>query len=210
MPDPWPNSRWVTPLEGMKNLPKMYGLDKAAHSAGLTTDRLKELCDAGLAPHYYVDGEGPLFRISELKAWMKDTLVTTIPGRMVPRQFHVYVPEVPKAGQVPPQLVGVDAIRRVPIMGRMSGVYFLVGDSVVVYVGQSVNVWARIATHFTEDRKNFSTAWFIPVVRSRLDEVERLFIKLLRPAYNQHSSDYEACRPDEVTRRWKESVEDEE
>jgi hypothetical protein len=62
-----------------------------------------------------------------------------------------------------------------------TGVYFLVGGDKVVYVGQSVNVYARIAYHTD---KVFDSFAFIPCGKEMLDSLESLYIHVLRPPLN--------------------------
>lgn len=63
-----------------------------------------------------------------------------------------------------------------------SGVYFLIRDGRVVYVGQSVNIHSRIATHIKD--KEFDSFSFIPFPRWELDVAESLYIHALRPEIN--------------------------
>ena len=63
-----------------------------------------------------------------------------------------------------------------------SGVYFLICDSSVVYVGQSVNVFSRIGTHANE--KKFDRFAFVPCEPSMLNKLESLYIHMLRPRLN--------------------------
>lgn len=65
-----------------------------------------------------------------------------------------------------------------------SGIYFLLRDAEVVYVGQSTNVFARVATHSNDTTKRFNRWCFIKVPRTSLDEVEQFYITLLRPEHN--------------------------
>ena len=62
-----------------------------------------------------------------------------------------------------------------------TGVYFLVGGDKVVYVGQSVNVYARIAYHTD---KVFDSFAFIPCDKDMLNSLESLYIHVLRPPLN--------------------------
>lgn len=62
-----------------------------------------------------------------------------------------------------------------------TGVYFLIGGNKVVYVGQSVNVYARIAYHTD---KIFDSFAFIPCEQNMLDALESLYIHVLRPPLN--------------------------
>jgi hypothetical protein len=62
-----------------------------------------------------------------------------------------------------------------------TGVYFLIDSGKVVYVGQSVNIYARIASHHD---KVFDSFAFIPCNKKTLDSLESLYIHTLRPALN--------------------------
>lgn len=61
------------------------------------------------------------------------------------------------------------------------GVYFLIDTGKVVYVGQSTNVYARIASHHD---KVFDSFAFMPCDKTVLDNLESLYIHILRPALN--------------------------
>ena len=63
------------------------------------------------------------------------------------------------------------------------GIYFLICQSRVVYVGQSVNVFSRIGAH-SNSGKEFDRFAFIPCKSEHLDFLESLYIHLLRPALN--------------------------
>ena len=62
-----------------------------------------------------------------------------------------------------------------------TGVYFLLKEGNVVYVGQSINVYARIMQH---KDKCFDTFAYIPCENGQLDILESLYIHLLRPSLN--------------------------
>lgn len=63
------------------------------------------------------------------------------------------------------------------------GVYFLVRDNKVIYVGQSLNVFQRIREH---EHKNFDRYAYIPCDESMLDKLESLYIYFLMPPLNGH------------------------
>lgn len=65
------------------------------------------------------------------------------------------------------------------------GVYFLLWKGEVVYVGQSVNVDARVSLHRDEKRKRFDSAVFIPFREQELDYYESAFMNAIRPKYNK-------------------------
>ncbi len=57
----------------------------------------------------------------------------------------------------------------------------LVKGDRVVYVGQSINVFARISGHHIKDFESFA---FIPCNQTILDRLESLYIHILRPPLN--------------------------
>lgn len=93
-------------------------------------------------------------------------------------------PTGPKKRRMPAEPEIVAASQAV---GSCVGVYFLVENMRVVYVGQSLNVHGRVATHATERRKHFDRYAYIQCDRSELDVLESLYIYSLRPLYNVDS-----------------------
>jgi hypothetical protein len=66
------------------------------------------------------------------------------------------------------------------------GVYFLIEGNRVVYVGQSINIMGRLASH---SQKNFEKVAFLPCPQESLSMVESFYIHMLRPRHNaQHDS----------------------
>lgn len=63
------------------------------------------------------------------------------------------------------------------------GVYFLIQANRVVYVGQSIDVLARIAKHRRE-RNDFDSFNILPCSVDELDELEEAYIFALTPKYN--------------------------
>jgi hypothetical protein len=61
------------------------------------------------------------------------------------------------------------------------GVYFLVEESRIVYVGQSTNVLARIQSHTD---KRFDAVAVLPVAAEHLDAMEAYYIDRFTPALN--------------------------
>ena len=64
----------------------------------------------------------------------------------------------------------------------MSGVYFLIQENEIVYVGQSVNIFARVATHIQQ--KEFDSYAFLECPPDKLIIYESLYIHSLRPKLN--------------------------
>lgn len=67
----------------------------------------------------------------------------------------------------------------------VSGVYFLFDGDEIVYVGQSKNVHARIATHMSEGLKVFTHWAFIQLPDGERLEAERYLIELFKPKYHR-------------------------
>jgi hypothetical protein len=66
-----------------------------------------------------------------------------------------------------------------------SGVYFLVLQEHVVYVGQSTNVLSRIGSHSQNPLMKFDASFYVPIQRKNLLEAERKWIKEFDPQYNR-------------------------
>lgn len=68
---------------------------------------------------------------------------------------------------------------------QICGVYFLLHDKEVVYVGQSVAILYRVHQHVVEGKKSFNRWCYIDVKKDQLNEVEQFYITLLRPRLNK-------------------------
>lgn len=67
---------------------------------------------------------------------------------------------------------------------KTCGVYFLMHEKEIVYVGQSVNCTLRIGNHLNDGQKAFDSYFFVECPESRLDEMEAKYIVKFRPKYN--------------------------
>lgn len=67
------------------------------------------------------------------------------------------------------------------------GIYFLVHNNRVVYVGQSVNIPARVGHHKTAG-KTFDRVAFVACQQEHLNILESLYIHILRPPLNGDSN----------------------
>lgn len=76
-----------------------------------------------------------------------------------------------------------------------SGVYFLVNKGAVVYVGQSTNVFARVASHLVTQNKVGCRWAFIPTPVDQLNVMESLYIHMLRPELNGRTQTGELVAP---------------
>jgi hypothetical protein len=154
----------------------------------VSPERLLELSEAGMAPHYIVDGE-VMFGAQETKEWVNHNLVVRRPGshiggemltavNVMPATSDVSVPVALRAiaGMLIPMSVSGAETLAVP------GVYFLCHGEQVVYVGQSINVFGRVGAHI--GNKTFDRVYFVRVPESDLNFVEGRLIEQLAPRYN--------------------------
>lgn len=67
----------------------------------------------------------------------------------------------------------------------LSGVYFLIKDNKIVYVGESSCIFSRISQHYKEEIKNFDFFHY-ELYEGEINrkQKERKYIKKFRPIYN--------------------------
>ena len=70
------------------------------------------------------------------------------------------------------------------IDGRACGIYFLLRDKEIVYIGQSVDCFSRVSSHARDKMKNFNRACYVPVPQKELDDIEATMIALFKPEHN--------------------------
>lgn len=69
-------------------------------------------------------------------------------------------------------------------LGQNTGVYFLLHQAVVVYVGQSIDLFNRIGRHAREGGKVFDAFTYILCSADELDKLEETYVTALMPRYN--------------------------
>lgn len=67
----------------------------------------------------------------------------------------------------------------------MCAIYFLIAGAEIVYVGQSTNVYRRLAQHFAKKIIEFDRYFVLPCQAELLDVLEAKYISELRPAANR-------------------------
>lgn len=67
---------------------------------------------------------------------------------------------------------------------KTCGIYFLVHEQEIVYVGQSINCHIRIGSHLNDELKVFDSYFVVECPESRLDEMEAKYIVKFRPRFN--------------------------
>ena len=162
----------------------------AAHKLRMSEQRLQELIDGDIAPHRHTDNGPPEISLTELSAWVKQNLTDRHGGWDLPRRINVLMPRGPIDG-VPASLATLPNLQRMEVSSA-SGIYFLVKDGIVVYVGQSSSVMSRIGQHCNGE-KEFDVAFWLPYPIERLNEMERHFVEALEPKYNGGAAGVRHC-----------------
>ncbi|MDR3533977.1 MAG: hypothetical protein P4L90_25855 [Rhodopila sp.] len=76
----------------------------------------------------------------------------------------------------------------VPIGGIKCGVYFLIRDRRIVYVGRAVHIDMRVASHVWDGYKKFDSWSWIDCQASEQAATERAMINRFMPEYNVDST----------------------
>ncbi len=66
---------------------------------------------------------------------------------------------------------------------KITGIYFLIMNEEIVYVGQSVNILQRVGSHISEGKK-FNKFSFVECNESQLRVIESVYIKMIQPMLN--------------------------
>jgi hypothetical protein len=74
--------------------------------------------------------------------------------------------------------------RREPLTTALCGIYFLIKEDVIVYIGQSVNIMSRVHTHRYESIKEFDSFSYLLCRKDELDILEAKYILSYLPLYN--------------------------
>jgi predicted GIY-YIG superfamily endonuclease len=155
---------------------------QVSDSIGIDVDRLLEFANSHHIPHWRIEHGEPLFQLSEVKKWCAENLLNRVEGAELSVHLRLMV-DPPIAKEAPEAIREITGLRDISAFLCPPGVYMLVHNSEVVYVGQSVSPAARIATHIQGD-KIFDNAYLVPVPSQQLDEVEGAIIRELKPKYN--------------------------
>jgi hypothetical protein len=85
-----------------------------------------------------------------------------------------------------PDGIAIDDILKAahPLQARASGIYFLLLKKKIIYIGQAVNVFARIGDH-ARTTKDFDAWTWIPCPRDNLLKLESQYIQWFRPPLNK-------------------------
>lgn len=162
--------------------PKLIDADEVEKITGASKEIILDYAKAGLCPHVIVARKDIFFIKKHILRWIKENLLDVCEGvELAP--VPVLVKE-PCQWSVPNALAMVaDRLIEVP---QISGIYFLVHDGKVIYVGQSINVATRILGH---KNKTYDRALVLPCARQKLNEVESAFIGFFKPILNMNQDE---------------------
>tara|TARA_R100000501_G_C2563881_1_gene73431 strand:- start:42 stop:647 length:606 start_codon:yes stop_codon:yes gene_type:complete len=150
--------------------------------AFITKETFTKYDEQGLMPHYLINGI-KAYKVIEILKWIKEELVEHYDGFKIVSKFYSYNDDIKKPAEIPQELIHhSQELFEFPMI-LPPCVYFLLEGIEIVYVGQSINVSARVSQH-TQD-KDFSKVLYLPIVKENLDVVERFFIERLQPKYNK-------------------------
>jgi hypothetical protein len=159
--------------------PKMIDANEVERTTGVEKNTVLEYAKSGACPHVLVAKKDILFIKTHIVRWLKENLLDVCEGTQL-APVPILVKE-PCQWDVPTCLATVaDRLIEVP---EVSGIYFLVQDGEVIYVGQSCNVASRMLGH---KNKNFDRAFVLPCAPSNLNKTEAAFIGFFKPKLNMN------------------------
>lgn len=164
--------------------PELIDVKEAAELCLVSPDRLMKLAKDGIAPCVIVDSEKYLFFKKDVTAWAKENLIKIQDGSKLEVNLKFLAPAEVYSGEPPMELSALKGkLHQIPVHDIGPCVYFLVLREEVVYVGQSVNLLSRLATHQFD--KLFDRVFFINVPAESILEIEAALIKKFKPKYNK-------------------------
>jgi hypothetical protein len=158
----------------------------------ISKEDLTKLSEEHRCPHYRLQNpltkeEFKLYDSIEIYDWVSKECRYSPPAYETAVNLYKYTLDRRGSYVIPNELIGVKNLLYLPFQEIMTppGIYFLVSESKLVYIGQACNVLDRILTHVNEGVKKFDEAFFIPIPVEQLDKVERSLINFYRPEYNK-------------------------
>ena len=77
-----------------------------------------------------------------------------------------------------------ELLKRAKPVESFCGLYFLIQKNEIVYIGQSLNVIARVHAHSGNKRKPFDSFAWLSCNKNELNEMETAYISFFEPIYN--------------------------
>ncbi|MHC4316683.1 MAG: GIY-YIG nuclease family protein [Planctomycetota bacterium] len=179
--------------EKYEGLPSTYTAEEVSERVDIRAERLTDLANADVIPHWRIDGGQPLFKLGEVYRWIAENCLKHYEGRDLPFELRI-VREPPTCKSRPPKVLSqMVGLREIPLGDLSPGVYFLCNADRVLYVGQSVNPGKRISEHLNgngcgqqkaELLLSIDRVYLLPLPEKSLGEVEGALIRHLRPPLN--------------------------
>ncbi|MEE8105341.1 MAG: GIY-YIG nuclease family protein [Planctomycetota bacterium] len=180
-------------------LPALHTADEVAakFDGFLTAARLTELADAGYAPCWRIDAGPPLFRLPDIRRYIRLALCEIQPGVEFPTNIAVFDMESEEHRYDSRKWVGLppalhmmrEHLRHFQPEFYPGCVYFLCLDRRVVYVGRAEYLPKRIIDHRNGTsatiRKKFDAVYYLACPYEDQGTVEGAFIRVLRPPLNR-------------------------
>jgi hypothetical protein len=160
--------------------PKMSDASEISSLTGVSKEQLIEFAEAKVCPHILINKKDIRFFKGHIIKWLKENVLEVCDGAPL-KPVPILIKEADQF-TIPSSLSLVaDRLFELPIV---CGIYFLILDNQVIYVGQSLNVASRIGGHTD---KVFDRVLALPCPRSKLNEVEAAFIGVFRTKRNMNS-----------------------
>jgi hypothetical protein len=155
--------------------------DVIARMTSLSTRQVDRLASTGQIPGAKMDRGGWTFSVRLVHRWIKAAEAPFVEHQ----PFARHAQKLAVAACRLPLLLDEASILSAaqPALGVLTGIYFLIKDGVVIYVGQAMNIAARIGVHAAT--KDFDSWHWIACKRSELDAMERAYINALLPDLNR-------------------------
>ena len=160
---------------------KLLTIQSVAKMLDMTPKRVRNLWRDGLLP-------SPI-EFGGLTLWLHADIVVLV--NLLSREYRHYVERAVPDG---PKSVGIKHPALSPVREYLvsesssPGIYFLVKDEQIVYVGSSLNPSKRIGQHRTGTRstaaKDFDSSFVLPTPIEDLIETEKKFVALIDPPLN--------------------------
>lgn len=81
-------------------------------------------------------------------------------------------------------------LSEIKYMGRLSGVYFLINEGSIIYIGISEDIACRVRSHSYDTFKTFNRFSFLENSTYKgLRDLEYLYIRVFQPKHNKHHVD---------------------
>jgi hypothetical protein len=169
-------------------LPKLITLESAAKLIDMAPTRLQELVDAQAVPFVRIDNGPALFYEPDFRRYVRDNLIRVFaPKGPIPEPICIYITDHPRPERGLPSALAdyADRIVSLTVEPPLCGVYFLMVDGAIKYVGSSTDVRVRLAQHWA-DGKRFQGVLFMSTLPEERLRVEYGFIRGLKPEWNRN------------------------